>query len=331
VRNRVPPPRLYSVRISTTSRRPIGSRPDSGSSRISSRGWMHSAWAIATRCVIPLEKERIALPATCARPRRSSQFRQWLCGALTCTRCSRMPIAEDFERRQIVVEIGVLGNIAQAPASLRLCTEVPKMLRAAARRPDQPHQDLDRRRLAGAIGADEAKGLARLDGQRHAAESDHRRRPPLSRIFFFQIIDGNRGQHHWVLESVAFNIGQPDASRPKPYPSGSLGSSAIKPLLTRSCSFSTSPAVTLAKKRDGTLQGRQIAQPPGPDLQVVAESPRRRACGHRLDHSRRIGGLVALLDPQGSDILQGPLVLLVLTRGTPLSSHCAPVAGSLRK
>jgi hypothetical protein len=36
------------------------------------------------------------------------------------------------------------------------------------------------------------------------------------------------------------------------------------------------PAVTLAKKRDGVLQGRQITQPPGPDLQVVAESPRRR-------------------------------------------------------
>jgi hypothetical protein len=100
---------------------------------------------------------------------------------------------EQFEWRQIVVQIGVLGHIAEAQASTRLRYGSPEDARASARRFNQPHQDLDRRRLAGAIGADEAKGFAGLDGQRNAAEGDDRRRPPPLPVVFFKTVNGDRG------------------------------------------------------------------------------------------------------------------------------------------
>jgi hypothetical protein len=42
--------------------------------------------------------------------------------------------------------------------------------RPSGRRRHQSHQDLDRRRLAGAVAAEEAEDLTTLDGQRHAIE-----------------------------------------------------------------------------------------------------------------------------------------------------------------
>ena len=67
--------------MSRTSRRPIGSRPDIGSSRITSSGSLTSAWASPTRCTMPFEKRRIGTSAERSRPTSVEQLARALAAA----------------------------------------------------------------------------------------------------------------------------------------------------------------------------------------------------------------------------------------------------------
>src|SRR6185503_11083717 len=67
-------PRSRSRRISArTSRRPSGSSPDIGSSKITSSGSLTSAWAMPTRCSIPLENFRSCSRRSAPMPTSSSR------------------------------------------------------------------------------------------------------------------------------------------------------------------------------------------------------------------------------------------------------------------
>ena len=108
-------PRSRSRRMSArTSRRPSGSRPDIGSSRITSSGSLMSAWAMPTRCSMPLENLR-----SCSRrsPRdpdfveQPARARPAVGGAV-----AEQPgeVLEQLLGRQVVVEVRVLGQVADA-------------------------------------------------------------------------------------------------------------------------------------------------------------------------------------------------------------------------
>jgi hypothetical protein len=62
--------------------------------------------------------------------------------------------------------------------------------RAAARRPQQIQEHPDRRRLAGAVGAEEAEDLALGDVERQTLDANHR--PEILR----QRVEMNRGHTH---------------------------------------------------------------------------------------------------------------------------------------
>ena len=74
------------------------------------------------------------------------------------------------------VEVDVLASAeigVEAGAELEQRCDAPTCLDPARRRLDDPRDDTQQRRLAGAVAADEPDGIARLDGERHVAESLH--------------------------------------------------------------------------------------------------------------------------------------------------------------
>src|SRR3989442_1676102 len=64
-------PSCFSCSIrSRTSRRPMGSSPDIGSSKNTSFGLCRTAWAIPTRCSMPFENFLNCMPPTSGSPTR---------------------------------------------------------------------------------------------------------------------------------------------------------------------------------------------------------------------------------------------------------------------
>ena len=166
-RTRSCPCALRSRMMSRTRRRPIGSRPDIGSSRKTSSGSFMSAWASPTRCSMPLEKRRSGTSRGRGRARRARGARR------RAARRRRLAHAEEpadvvevLARRQVVVEVRVLRQVADALAPARI---VERAARGAGRSPasgeDEAHQDLQRRGLARAVRPEVAEDLAPRDGR----------------------------------------------------------------------------------------------------------------------------------------------------------------------
>ena len=156
---RAPPPRCRRSRI---SRRPTGSTPSVGSSRSRTSGSWTSAAARPSRCVMPLEN---FLTRTSAH----SESR---------TRSSSSGIAPAQRRRGRCPTSGRRSTASAAPSGSRgsgappagtrrgggsrdRATGIPKSRGLARGRVRQAEEDLDGRRLAGAVRAQKAEELAR--------------------------------------------------------------------------------------------------------------------------------------------------------------------------
>ena len=108
-------PRSRRPRISArTSRRPSGSRPDIGSSKITSSGSLISAWAMPTRCSMPFENLRSCSRRSAPMPTSIEQA----AGAPPALRGvvaeERAEIHQQLLGGQVVVEVRVLRQIADA-------------------------------------------------------------------------------------------------------------------------------------------------------------------------------------------------------------------------
>ena len=138
-----------------------GSRPAIGSSRISSSGSCMNAWIRPSFWRLPVESSRTGR-SSCASKRSASASR---------TRRSTPPRSVGE-----VVEHGVAGQLriqreiaragsrrAGGSRGCRCWLSRPEQLRRAAGRRDQVEQQPHRRRLAGAVRAEEAEDLAALD------------------------------------------------------------------------------------------------------------------------------------------------------------------------
>ena len=80
-----------------------------------------------------------------------------------------------------------VGDVANRPA---------QDLGAARRRENQLHQQLERRRLAGAVGTEEAEDLARLDLERQAVEGAvGPRAPEADCVVFGELVDAYGSRH----------------------------------------------------------------------------------------------------------------------------------------
>ena len=132
-------PRSRSARISSrTSRRPSGSSPDIGSSRKTTSGSLRSACARPTRCSIPFENLRSGSRRSAPMPDLVEQRRDRAAPRPRASRPNRpREVAQQLLGGQVVVEVRVLGQVADAPAHADVA--------------DRPAEDLARRPTVGKI------------------------------------------------------------------------------------------------------------------------------------------------------------------------------------
>jgi hypothetical protein len=147
---------------SHSDRRPCGSRPVVGSSRKISSGSLTSASAIDSRCRWPPERSLLRAVARSPSPRSSI--------SRSCRPAARVEGAE--ERDQLADgQLRVQGCRLQLDADsllerARVAHDVDAQHLGAARiGRAQALEDLDRRRLAGAVGAEQAEDLAAVDAE----------------------------------------------------------------------------------------------------------------------------------------------------------------------
>ena len=150
-----------------TQRMPSGSRPLTGSSRTTTGGSPSSATAMPSRWPMPRENLPTRWPATDSRPTRSST---------SSTRDCREAVA-DGEPAQVVAgrATRVQGARLQQRAHLAergggVGVAVPVDGHAAGARAVQAEDHPHRRRLAGAVRAEEAGHAAGLDGEGDAVD-----------------------------------------------------------------------------------------------------------------------------------------------------------------
>ena len=71
-------------------------------------------------------------------------------------------VIQQFRRSQVVVEVGLLGQVTDVPVHFHVADWLAEDSRAPCRGKDQPHQQLDGRRFAGAVRPDKAKHVTHL-------------------------------------------------------------------------------------------------------------------------------------------------------------------------
>ena len=174
-------PSLRSSRIrSRTSLRPSGSSPVIGSSSITSSGSPISACAIPIRCSIPFENLRSGRPRAWSSPTRAikrlARARRSADGSVA----ERADEVEELLGRQVVVEVGPLGQVAEPALRGQRRGPAGPAPRRARRWEDEPHQHLQRRGLAGAVRPQEPEDLAAVDleSSRPCTASTRRRKKP---------------------------------------------------------------------------------------------------------------------------------------------------------
>ena len=161
-RNTVAPSPTASRRVSKNVCWTSGSRPDVGSSRISSSGRCWRAMITPTFCLLPLlysRKRRLGSSS------KRSISDAWYAGSTPPRRLAKY--SRVCLPGQPVVEGELARDVADPPVDgdrvgVRLDAEDH---RPAAGRPDQVEQGPDRGRLAGAVRPEEPEHLALLDAQ----------------------------------------------------------------------------------------------------------------------------------------------------------------------
>ena len=154
-------PCVASERMSVRrSLRPMGSRPEKGSSRMSRSGSLIRAWARPRRWIIPLENLRSFRSSWPLRPTR------WIRAAILSwsTAAGRSKSdggeAEQLAGGEVVVKIGVLGKEADAAPRRRRPGGLAVDQDLAGVRGQQSHDAFDGGGLAGAVRPQEAVDLA---------------------------------------------------------------------------------------------------------------------------------------------------------------------------
>src|SRR5205807_1129057 len=82
-------------------------------------------------------------------------------------------VIQKFARGQVVVEVRIFRQVTDARMHRDVADVAPGDARGARGRINQTHQKLQRRRLAGAVRAEEAEDLAALNRQRQCIERAH--------------------------------------------------------------------------------------------------------------------------------------------------------------
>ena len=206
-------PRSRSRRMSArTSRRPSGSRPDIGSSKIDELGIVDERLRDADalqHALRELAQLQPALGADADLVEQPARARAALGGAI-----AEQPgeVLEQLLGRQVVVEVRILGQVADAALDGEIAERPAEQLRAARRREDELHQQLQRGGLAGAVGAEEAEDLARLDLERQAVERPvGPLAPEADRVVLGQLVGGQRV--HGQRAAPGMGAGYCDATR----------------------------------------------------------------------------------------------------------------------
>ena len=155
------PPRRASRSTPVRTSTPTGSRPENGSSSTSSSG----SWTSATAELDALLVAERQLPRPGRRPGRRGRgaraSRRPPAPAAAASRpCRRREVDELVADPHLRVQPALLGHVAEPAAQSRgRRAALPAHLPASAAQ--HPEHDPHRRRLAGAVGADEAEHLAR--------------------------------------------------------------------------------------------------------------------------------------------------------------------------
>ena len=151
-----------------------GSRPAVGSSRISSRGSPSSACASASRRRMPPDSARMRLPADVGEADAREHAADLVVArpALGVLLEDR-DVVDELERREARVEAGLLRHVAEPAPDLRALARVARVAaeQAHVARVGREHggEDAHQRRLARAVGAEQAGDAARRAGGRRRA------------------------------------------------------------------------------------------------------------------------------------------------------------------
>ena len=159
-------------------RRDSGSTPPVGSSRKTIGGSWRMAQPSARRCRQPPARSAARV---CSRPREAGHLEDERAARVEPRALEAVDAAEEPDvliDGQPLVEREALRHVADAPLdAFRIAADVDAAdRRRAARRLEQPAQHADRRRLAGAVAAEEAEDLA-LARRRTSARSTATKSP----------------------------------------------------------------------------------------------------------------------------------------------------------
>ena len=96
--------------------------------------------------------------------------------------------------RQIIVEVRILGEVADPPFRVEIAEGPSENLSVSRGREDELHEQLERGGLAGAVGAEKTEDFSGLDGEREAIERAVRALAPEPyRVIFGELVNGQRG------------------------------------------------------------------------------------------------------------------------------------------
>ena len=155
-----------------TSCRPTGSSAEVGSSSTTSSGRPSSATPSPRRCCIPFENVSVRSSARSVRPTSSSASRisrpQSARGRWASSQWRR----EHLARRHPALVAEQLGQVADPAPRRDVAERRPQHAPLAGSRARQAEQQLDGRRLAGAVRAQEAEDLAARHGHRQPGQGD---------------------------------------------------------------------------------------------------------------------------------------------------------------
>ena len=302
----VPASSRSSSSRSQTSRRAVGSRPTVGSSRKSTSGWLSSAVAISSRRSMPPES---------VRPSRSRNEASSIASTACAIRSRRSLLGTPGHA---AVELEVLGGGQRAVDRDRLRDVADRLPhgeavaddvvagdeRAAVRRAQQRREHADRRRLAGAVRAEQAEHLARPTANetpRTASTSPKRTtRPSTSTATrgHVELLDAGSSAHRATSSSLAC------AARPRPSRSAARARSARRARARQHVGRRTAAAA----RRHAAASSRAVGGEPDEGRAAVARVRSRarrgpppragRRAASRSCRRRRRGGELA--DAQAS-------------------------------
>ena len=194
----VPPSARKRSSTSQSWRRDCGSSPVVGSSRNSRSGLPASAHASDSRCFWPPESLPTRLAALALELDDLQQLVDRAAAAI-----ERAEQAEHLLDRQLLAELRLLQLNAEPLPDLPLVrapAEAEHLDLAGVGR-EQPLENLDRRRLAGAVRAEQAEALAALHVQRQPVHGDD------VAVALFESVTS----HREVVHGVSVSAGGPGA------------------------------------------------------------------------------------------------------------------------